>query len=97
MNEKIVHGNATLTPKFQLDYDLCEYFWLSFSLDNVNQGCCTIKAKSEEEAIDKAKKIHNKLEYDDILTLPVPYPPTELDKLVSREELLKDPNFKLVT
>jgi len=96
MNKSIKYGLTSFKPKFQLDYELCEYYWVSFSLNGINQGCCTIKAKSNEEAIKKATKLHNEVKYNDILALPMPYDITEPNKLISKEELLKNPNFGVV-
>ena len=65
------------------------WYWISFSLDGVNQGCINVEAKTEREAIAKVITLGAEPKYDDIRIYEVETNDLPPNILVSREDLIK--------
>ena len=70
-----------------------KWFWLSFSLNGKNQGCCNVQANTLKNAIAKVEKLKIIPKYDDMEVFVLPKPELIPNKLIT-PKLLKKEGFK---
>ena len=68
-------------------------FFISYSLNAVNQGCINVEASTEREAIANVITLGIEPKFDDIRVYIVEENDLPLNTLVSREDLIKQ-NFE---
>ncbi len=64
-----------------------KWYWLSFSNNGTNQGCCNVQAESEETALQKTINLKICPKYNDILYFVLTEPELEADTLYSPQDL----------
>lgn len=76
--------------------DKLPWFWFSFMLDDVNQGCMNVQGKCVHDAMTNAQNLGIVPESDDVFTCQIDKPELEPNKLISREDMIKN-NYKRIT
>lgn len=65
-----------------------KWYWLSFVINDVNQGCCNVQAENAEDALRKTHLLGIN-PGGEVMIYEIENAEVEPDKLISRAELIK--------
>ena len=63
------------------------FYWLSFSYNGRNTGCCNVKAKNRLDSIEVVKKLGICPKYDDVMVIQIPKVELTLNTIYSAKQL----------